>query len=199
MRKLALLLFCALYVIPTFSQGFNRPDTYNYNRAIEAVESKNYEEALDYLERELSENNKNGYAYLWIAYLHNSREEYGRALTDINLSIKYLPKKDSEYIASAYIGRSETYVGLGEIEKAIDDITTAIKYNPENEDFYERRAQLYFEQENYNLSDKDYKKKIELNEGSMMGYMGVGRNANKEERYEDAIKQFDYVLKLYLV
>ena len=29
-----------------------------------------------------------------------------------------------------------------------------------------------------------------------MGYMGLGRNANMQERWEDAIKQFNYVTKL---
>ena len=29
-----------------------------------------------------------------------------------------------------------------------------------------------------------------------MGYMGLGRNANAQERWTDAIKQFDYVTKL---
>ena len=37
---------------------------------------------------------------------------------------------------------------------------------------------------------------ISLNEGDVMGYMGIGRNANAQKRYEDAIKQFDYVIKL---
>lgn len=29
-----------------------------------------------------------------------------------------------------------------------------------------------------------------------MGYMGIGRNANAEKRYNDAIEQFDYVTRL---
>ncbi|MDO4367979.1 MAG: tetratricopeptide repeat protein [Bacteroidales bacterium] len=37
---------------------------------------------------------------------------------------------------------------------------------------------------------------ISLKEGDIMGYMGIGRNANAQKRYEDAIKQFDYVNKL---
>ena len=29
-----------------------------------------------------------------------------------------------------------------------------------------------------------------------MGYMGIGRNANAQERWDDAINQFDFVIKL---
>lgn len=48
----------------------------------------------------------------------------------------------------------------------------------------------------YDLADKDYQKIISLNPGSVMGYMGIGRNANAEKRYNDAIEQFDYVTRL---
>ena len=35
-----------------------------------------------------------------------------------------------------------------------------------------------------------------MNQGSVMGYMGIGRNANAQKKYAEAIKQFDYVTKL---
>lgn len=37
---------------------------------------------------------------------------------------------------------------------------------------------------------------ISIDPGSVMGYMGIGRNANAEKRYTDAIEQFNYVIKL---
>lgn len=55
---------------------------------------------------------------------------------------------------------------------------------------------MYYEQGKYDLADKDYLKMISLKEGDVMGYMGIGRNANAQKQYEDAIKQFDYVVKL---
>ena len=67
---------------------------------------------------------------------------------------------------------------------------------PDDDRFYNQRAQVYFEQGKYDLADKDYLKMISLKEGDVMGYMGIGRNANAQKRYEDAIKQFDYVVKL---
>lgn len=36
---------------------------------------------------------KKGYAYSWIALLRDHQEEYGRALTAVNLAIKNIPKK----------------------------------------------------------------------------------------------------------
>lgn len=37
---------------------------------------------------------------------------------------------------------------------------------------------------------------ISLKPGDIMGYMGIGRNANAQKRWDDAIKEFDYVTKL---
>lgn len=164
---------------------------------MEAIRDNNNEEGLDYLNKEIKENAKNGYAYIWIAVLRAEKKEYGRALSAINFAIKCLPKEDTEYLAAAYRARSDIYTRLNETDKAIDDISKAIKYNPENEDYYETRAQLYYQQDKYDLSDKDYKKMIELDEGNLMGYMGIGRNANEQERYADAIKQFDYVIRMH--
>ena len=80
--------------------------------------------------------------------------------------------------------------------QALKDYSQAINIVPDDDRFYNQRAQVYYEQGKYDLADKDYLKMISLKEGDVMGYMGIGRNANAQKRYEDAIKQFDYVVKL---
>lgn len=178
------------------AQNIKRPDSYNYNRGVEAIQNNNAEEALEYLNKELKDNPDNGYALAWIAVVRNHQEDYGRALTAADLAVKKMPKKDKKYRAFAYIVRAEVYVGLGENEKALADFTSAIKETPDDADVYEKRANLYYYMDKYDLADKDYQKIISLDPGSVMGYMGIGRNANAEKRYDDAIKQFDYVTKL---
>ena len=67
-----------------FAQNVKRPDSYNYTRGVEAVQSNNFEEALEYLNKELEENPDNGYALVWIAYVRSYQEEYipGICLSD---------------------------------------------------------------------------------------------------------------------
>ena len=189
-----------LVIILTFV-GINlmaqtRPDSYNYQRGLEAVQNEKTEEALEYFNKDVSENPKNGYSYSWIAMLRNHLEEYGKALTAVELAIKYLPKKDAEYTLFAYATRADIYLNLEDTIKALADYATAIKIKPEESSMYEKRAQIYYEQEKYDLADADYQKMIELKPGETMGYMGKGRNANAQKRWDDAIKQFDYVTKL---
>ena len=178
------------------AQSVKRPESYNYQRGLEAMQDEKRQEALGFFNKDLKENPKNGYSYSWISMLRGQNEEYGRALTAADLAIKYLPKKDAEYIIFAYTTRAGVYLHLEDTVKAMSDYDTAIKVKPDEGALYEKRAQIYFEQERYDLAAADYHKMIELNPGDVMGYMGLGRNANEQRNWTEAIKQFDYVTKL---
>lgn len=174
----------------------NRPTFYNYLRGVESVQKENPEEALEFFNKDIEENPKNGYSFSWIAMLRLHKKEYGKALNAVNMAIKYLPKKDPEYVIFAYSTRADIYLNLEDTVKALADYDMAIRAKSDESSLYEKRAQVYYEQEKYALADADYLKMIDLNPGGTMGYMGLGRNANAQKRWDDAIKQFDYVAKL---
>lgn len=190
---LCLMLLCSTSV---WAQKMKRPDSYNYNRGVEAIQNNNAEEALEYLNKEISEYPDNGYAYSWIALVRNYLEEYGKALTAANMAIKKTPSKDKEYVSFAYATRATIYLNLEDTVRAIKDCTQAISAMPEKSQLYNQRAQIYYEQGKYSLADADYNKMISLDEGDVMGYMGIGRNANVQKRWDNAILQFDHVIKL---
>lgn len=196
MRRYLVIILGSMLSIASFSQNIKRPESYNYQRGLEAMQEEKVQDALDYFNKDLKDNPKNGYSYSWIAMLRGQNEDYGRALTAADLAIKYLPKKDAEYVIFAYTTRAGVYLHLGDTIKAMNDYALAIKAKPDEGDLYEKRAQIYFEQEKYDLAAADYQKMIELKPGDVMGYMGLGRNANEQKRWEDAIKQFNYVTKL---
>lgn len=190
---LCLMLLCSTSV---WAQKMKRPDSYNYNRGVEAIQNNNAEEALEYLNKEIGEYPDNGYAYSWIALVRNHLEEYGRALTAANMAIKKTPSKDKEYVSFAYATRAAIYLNLEDTVHAIKDYSQAISATPEDSRIYNQRAQIYYEQGKYSLADADYNKMISLDEGDVMGYMGIGRNANAQKRWDNAILQFDHVIKL---
>ncbi len=195
MRHLILFLM-VLCASATYADNIKRPDSYNYTRGVEAVNNENTEEALEYFGKEIAEHPDNGYAFAWIALIRNYNEEFGRALTASNVAVKKIPAKDKEFKSFAYTTRAKVYLNLEDTIQALKDYTQAISIKPDDDRLYNARAQVYYELENYDLADKDYQKMIDLKEGDVMGYMGLGRNANAQNRYEDAIKQFDYVNKL---
>ena len=196
MNRIIITFVSFLMGISAIAQNVKRPESYNYQRGVEAVQNEKVDEALEYFNKDIQENPKNGYSYSWIAMLRVHQEEYGRALTAADMAIKFLPKKDAEYVIFAYSTRADVYLNLEDTVKAITDLTTAIKIKPDQSGLYEKRAQIYYEQEKYDLADADYQKMIDLKPGETMGYMGIGRNANAQKRWDDAIKQFDYVTKL---
>ena len=193
---LSILLLFVSTSVSADDKKLDRPTSYNYMRGVEAIQNENLEEAIDYFKKDLQENPKNGYSFSWIAMLRAYEEDYGRALSAADMAIKLLPKKDAEYVIFAYSTRASVYLNLEDTVKAITDYTTAIKVKPDESDLFEKRAQIYYELGRYDLADADYHKMIELKPGDTMGYMGLGRNANAQKRWDDAIKQFDYVTKL---
>ena len=68
---LSLMILCSISV---WAQKVKRPDSYNYTRGVEAIQNNNVEEALEYLNKEISEYPDDGYAYSWIALVRNHLE-----------------------------------------------------------------------------------------------------------------------------
>ena len=198
MRTHLLVAILSVFTLVANAQdNMNRPTSYNYQRGVEAIQKENTEEALEYLNKEIEDNPKNGYAFSWIAMLRCHQEEYGRAITAADLALKHLPKKDKEYVYFAYETRARIYCEVEDTIKALADYSAAIKIDPDKDDAYEKRAQIYYEQKKYDLADADYKRLISLDQGGVVGYMGIGRNRNAQKMWDEAIEQFSYVIKLH--
>ena len=45
-----------------------RPESYNYQRGLESMQNDKTEESLEFFNKEVKENPKNGYAYSWYFY-----------------------------------------------------------------------------------------------------------------------------------
>ncbi len=100
MKRLVILLIGLMGVaIALPAREVKRPDTYNYNRGVEAVQNENMEEAFEYLGKELEENPGNGYVWAWMAVAYLYQEEYGQALTAANVAVRKVPQKDETYRA----------------------------------------------------------------------------------------------------
>ena len=108
---LSILIFLSFLVCSTNAQETQRPESYNYKQGVEALQNNDLEKALEFLNKELQEHKDNGYAFVWLAVIRNYLEEYGKALTAANSSIRYIPKEDSVFryfisIFFAYDNRS---------------------------------------------------------------------------------------------
>ena len=198
MKQFIIIVLVFFLSANVYSQNsVKRPDTYNYNRGLEELRNENYSEALNFFNKEIEADKQNGYAYSWIAMIRHTQEEYGRALTAVNMALKYIPKRDVDFLSATYNVRAGIYLALEDTINALNDYASSIKTNPSEENTYEKRAQIYYEQDKYDLADADYRQIIKLNPGGVMGFMGFGRNRNAQKRWQEAIEQFNHVANLY--
>lgn len=189
---LSLLCACGLS-----AQEVNRIESENYTQGLKALEEDSLELAMTYFTQEVEEHPDNGYAYAHMAVIQYRAAEYGNALAAVNVAIENIPLEDKEYRSYIYVTRAHVYLQLADTTQALCDLEQAIQNAPDESRLYETRAQLYYDQGNYAQSDADYQRMIDLDKSDAMGYMGLGRNAKAQALYEEAIRQFDYVNKLY--
>lgn len=192
-------IFIGLLSLMSISSLAGEPDqrmTYNMQRATDAVDKGDYDEALEYLDKELSKDNKNGYAYLLKTIIYGDKDELGRALSASILALKNLPKKDKETNSLVYGMQSDIYCEIGDTVKALEDLSKAIKLSPKSDLSYANRGRIYYKQKKYDLSDADYKKLISLNKKSKEGFMGLGLNRAAQKMWDEAIKQFNAVIDI---
>ena len=55
----------------------DKTPSYNFSRALEEVQRGNKQSAMEYFNKEVADNPKNGYAYMAIAAFHMDNSEYG--------------------------------------------------------------------------------------------------------------------------
>ena len=193
------LSFIAAAIL-TCSMGFakepQRPESYNYQRGIELIQSDKLDEGIGFLEKELRQNSKNGYADAWMAAAYAQKKEKGTALHFVEEAIKHLPKSDKYYLAWSYNIKGRLYLEMADTTQAISCFSLAIKTEPKNEEWYEYRGYLYRDMKQWDKSDADFRQYIKLTPGLIRGYFYLGRNLYLQEKYEEALEQYQYAHKL---
>ena len=96
MNTIKRILLISILLIPNivcFAQ--KKQPSYEYRRGVEALTERNDEkEAMEYFQKDLGVNPKNGYSYYWMARVYYNNNQYGDALTCVNNAVKYLPSSE---------------------------------------------------------------------------------------------------------
>lgn len=196
MKRLILFLAAALCCANGFAKEPKRPETYNYQRGCELIADQQLDEGIDFLDKEIQQNPKNGYAYAWMASAKEQQGEYGTAIFCIGEALKNLPKSEHYYRAWAHSLQASIFLELGDTAIALSEYAAAIKQEPDNSDWYEKRGKLYGWMKEWDKSSADFEKCIALSPGLVRGHILLGRNYYQQERYEEALGKFSYADKL---
>ncbi len=163
--------------------------SYLFKQGVEAFHSNDYDTALDFFYRELSEDDKNGYAYGYIAEIYLAQNQLSQANFAIQNALRLIPQKDKRSIANAYSTRSDISLQQSDTTAALKDLTTAISLYPEKGDLYYSRAHIYALQSKYDLSNKDFKTMVDIGSGDVpyWGLYHLASNAIRQEKYDEAV------------
>lgn len=197
MKRNRLLLLPAIFlaIVPIlFGAGKNepaQPDSYNYRRGVEAYDEGERELATQYFNKELSENPKNGYAWLYAASISENNGDVADALKFYTNALKHIPKGANSMRRQAYNNRASIYLELKDTVRALDDLSVAVKENKEDVATLAARGNIYRVMRQYDKALEDFNRIRAIDEFDISGIIGVGRVHNDLKEWDDAIACFD--------
>lgn len=137
----------------------------------------------------------NGYAHYFMAMILLRSNLLGEAMKAFNNAIKWL-QNDKEWLHYCFANRAHLYESLGDKDQVLLNLEEAIRIAPECGYAVGVRARFYQNTQQYDLSDQDYKRLIELRPEEAQPYYGIGLNAFLQEKYDDAKAHLEYAIKL---
>ncbi len=190
-RTLFILVAAFIGYTSTSAKQPQEPASYNYQRGIELLQNEEYEEGISVLQKELSNNPKNGYAYMWLSFAYLQRNEIGNTLYAATHALKYLPKSAKADRAYAYTCMGKVYgYYLTDTVQALHCFSEAIRLAPKNAIHYDFRGQYYVYLNNYNGAIADYQKAAELKPYSAEWLYQLGLTYMLADRYSEALSVF---------
>lgn len=196
MKRIFSLLLLAVCATIVCAKEPKQPNSYNYQRGVEAISDGNYDEGEDYLQLELKENPKNGYAYAWLSSVETERDELGNAIAMLHKALQYLPKNDKYYIAWSYSSLAGIHMQLNDTLAAINYLTKAIKTEPTNSEWIERRGYFYMLSKQYDLALEDFQKAMDKKPGIVSSYILTAEVYYRQEKYQEALNLYKYANSL---
>lgn len=104
------------------------PETYNYKKAIEALQNGEYETAMTLFEQEAKANPKNAYPYVQMGYIHlSATNDYDSALSLFSKALRLFGKDDMKATVQAYCYRAVIYLAKDNEKSALSDLRAAEK------------------------------------------------------------------------
>lgn len=125
------------------------------------IDSARYDQAVQLCTTELKQYPKNGTLYRQRALANLMQEQYGKALQDMDMLLKYA-KTSGWSVSEIYMLRAVIYYQIKDYTQSIADCTTAIKKDKKNDKAYAQRGALYYEVENYSSALADYQAASQL-------------------------------------
>lgn len=189
------IIFILVAVLSCYSAAFAKqpqePSSYNYQRGKELINNEEYSDGIAMLRKELADNPKNGYAYMWLVCAYSNQEEIGNLLQSAENGLKNLPKKEAYGRAYIYsqMGMAYGYY-LNDTVQALRCYDQSVRIEPKNAQWYNNRARFYVYLERNTDAIADFKSASDLEPNSAERLYYLGRAYQSDKRYNEALNAF---------
>ncbi len=175
------------------TKGYSQND---FEKGSAFYEKGDYKKAYELFSKHLEKNPNNAATLYNRALCCYYMGELGKSLSDLNKSIKLFPKKYKDHLIQAYLWRGEVYRELQDTAKYIADINNAYQLDSISIDMLLIRADMYSKLREYEKSNRDYEKVLQLDDAQHVAYAGLGMNRFTQHNYKESVRLLSKALKL---
>ena len=203
MKKLLLLtltVFC-LALQPMSAQKKEGTDNFKYYKAKEILDKGgDPQEARKLATENIKENPKHIDSYLMVASIDRNARDYASAMRIVEQAMKN-NYKNSGFTESVLLWwKAIIYEELGDYQKAADLMEQVVKLARKQSKEHlptmmENLAQFRYDLKEYDASDAVYRELMKMDESSLLPKIGIARNLNAREKYDEALAVLDECAK----
>ncbi len=130
------------------------------------------------------------------AALFYNKQDYVRALDDLNMAVRYYLPEQTEEIAQAKAMRAGVLMAMHKYDQAVTDLDELLAADPANYTLTHHRAMALYELGRYAESKADYNRMLRLSSRSQEAMLGLARVAVKENNLGTANELADRAVAL---
>lgn len=168
----------------------------NYKTAYNFYKDGDSEKALEYFEKDIAENPNSAYGHFYLSILYVIQEKLDLGLEHIDKAILNFPETSTTMRSKSYAVKGDIEYKLKHNENTFINYDLAIQLRPKEIDLYLDRAQYYFELDQLDKAETDFKNILSIDTTNIYAYAGLGRNYFTEEKYELAEKNLTKAIQI---
>lgn len=178
-----IIIFIALLLSSTSVVGQDQVDKMTvdelYEKArTEAFEEEDYSGAREYAYKALDAAPDYHEIRIFVARLYGWEQNYKKAREELQYVLEQDPDNYSAYIAIA-----EVESWAENFDEALQMVNQGIEYHPKNEELLLKKGSVLYNMEDYEMSEKVYKKILEQSSGNQKAREGLKAAQEKQLKY----------------
>lgn len=167
-----------------------------YKTAYAAYKNGENEKALEYFTKDITENPNSAYSYFYLSVMYALNDKFDLAKEHIDKALLNFPETSTTMRSKSYAVKGDIEYRLKNTDQTFTNYALAIQLRPKETNLYLDRGQYYFELNQLDKAEADFKTVLAIDSTNIYGYGGLGRNYLKQKRYDLAEQNLTKAIQL---